>query len=162
MRKLVALLVLLTAGLSTQAQTSYTATLDPAQAGGGGRTGSGSATLTLSGTTLSWNVTYTGLSTPDTVAHIHGPGAPGVSAPVLFPFTGTFNVTSGSFVGSTPNLTAQQISDLNAGLDYVNIHTTAFGGGEIRGQITQVPEPSTIALASVAALGMLTLRRRRA
>src|SRR3954470_3229797 len=115
MRKLVALLVLLTAGISTQAQTSYTATLDPAQAGGGGRTGSGSATLTLSGTTLSWNVSYTGLSTPDTVAHIHGPGAPGVSAPVLFPFTGTFNVTAGSFVGSTTGLTAQQISDLNAG-----------------------------------------------
>jgi hypothetical protein len=162
MLKLVAVAVLLAASISSQAQTSYTATLDAAQAGGGGRTGSGSGTLTLNGTTLSWNIDYTGLSTPDTLAHIHGPAAPGSTAPVLFPFTGTFNVTFGNFTGSATGLTAQQISDLNAGLDYVNIHTTAFGGGEIRGQITQVPEPSTIALGSVAALGMLTLRRRRA
>jgi hypothetical protein len=160
MLKLVALSVLLTTVISTRAQ-SYSASLDAAQDGGGGRTGTGSASLTLSGSSLSWHVTYTGLSSPSSAAHIHGPAAVGVNAPVLFPFTGTFGTTAGTFDGSV-SLSAQNISDLNAGLYYVNVHSQAFGGGEIRGQITAVPEPSTIALGSVAAFGMLALRRRRA
>jgi hypothetical protein len=32
-------------------------------------------------------------------------------------------------------LTAAQEADLNAGLNYVNVHTSVFPGGEIRGQI---------------------------
>ena len=63
-----------------------TATLDCAQAttSGVGCTGSGSASLTLDTDTnqLSWNITFSGLSTPETVSHFHGPALPGVTAGV--------------------------------------------------------------------------------
>jgi hypothetical protein len=43
---------------------------------------------------------------------------------------------------------ALQVSQLQSGLWYVNIHSTTFGGGEIRGQIIPVPEPATVMLAA--------------
>jgi hypothetical protein len=163
MLKLVALPILLAAVISTtHAQTFYSSVLDAAQAGSAGRTGSGSASLTLDGSSLSWHIEYSGLSGTSTTAHIHGPAAPGSSAsPVTSPFVGTYGVKAGTFDGSA-TLTSQNITDLNAGLLYINIHSSTFGGGEIRGQITTVPEPSTYALIGASALGALALRRRRA
>jgi MYXO-CTERM domain-containing protein len=66
------------------------------------------------------------------------------------------------YVGSA-TLDAAQQTNLLAGDWYVNIHTSDFGGGEIRGQVgvTQVPEPSA-SLLGLAALAGLALRRRRA
>jgi len=55
---------------------------------------------------------------------------------------------------------AQQISQLEGGLWYINIHSANFGGGEIRGQILPVPEPSTLALLGLGA-GALVWRLRR-
>jgi hypothetical protein len=55
---------------------------------------------------------------------------------------------------------ANQIADLENGLWYINIHSTTFGGGEIRGQILPVPEPSTLALLGLG-VGALVCRLRR-
>ena len=55
------------------------------------------------------------------------------------------------------------INGLLGGLTYLNVHTTAFGGGEIRGFVVQVPEPETYALllAGLAMIGIAMRKRRR-
>ncbi|MBX3654585.1 MAG: CHRD domain-containing protein [Ramlibacter sp.] len=98
-------------------------------------TGTGQAELkwNRSSNVLDWKVTYTGLSGEVTGAHIHGPAAPGQNAGVVIPFmTGL----SGTITGQT-NLTTAQAADLASGRWYVNVHTSAFPGGEIRGQLTE-------------------------
>jgi hypothetical protein len=82
--------------------------------------------------TLTWTVTYSGLTGDATAAHFHGPAAPGANAPVVVPIgMGTVpNPATGSKV-----LTDDQIADLMAGKWYVNVHTKANPGGEIRGQV---------------------------
>ncbi len=83
------------------------------------------------------NVTYDGLTGVPTMAHIHGPAAPGQNAGVLVdlaPFNGGSFGTSGMFSG-TAMLTPSQLAALLDGLTYINIHTPGYGAGEIRGQI---------------------------
>jgi hypothetical protein len=96
-------------------------------------------------TTISASVSFSGLTAPATASHIHGPGGPGVNAPVLFPFSGVPAATSGSFNG-TFAINATQVGYLNSDQLYVNIHTQTFPGGEIRGQI--VPEATPTGVAS--------------
>jgi hypothetical protein len=125
------------------------------------RSGSGIANFTLTDTgNFSYTISYSGLSGNSTAAHIHGPGAVGADAGVLFPLQGgTFGAPQGSFNGSV-NLTQPQIDQLNAGLWYVNIHSSTFGNGEIRGQISAVPEPGTMTLIAAAGGLMFALRRK--
>jgi hypothetical protein len=82
---------------------------------------------------LSWKVTYSGLSGPATAAHFHGPADVGKNAGVSVAIP---NATSSPVEGSA-TLTDAQASDLLAGKLYVNIHTAANPGGEIRGQVTK-------------------------
>jgi hypothetical protein len=82
--------------------------------------------------TLTWKVTYSGLSGPATGAHIHGPAAPGANAGILVPFTGNLNAQP---VQGQAQITPAQMGDLSAGMWYVNIHSAQFPGGEIRGQL---------------------------
>jgi hypothetical protein len=100
-------------------------------------TGKGTAMVSLDTTTktLTWTVTYSGLSGPATAAHIHGPAAPGANAGVLVPFSGDL----ASPIKGSATLTDAQISDLEAGKLYVNVHTTANKSGEIRGQLVPTP-----------------------
>lgn len=84
---------------------------------------------------LTYQVTYIGLSGPVTGAHIHGPAAPGVNGPVVVPFGAP---ADGTFTG-TATLNPTQAGDLLAGLYYVNVHTAAHPGGEIRGQLRLQP-----------------------
>ena len=80
---------------------------------------------------LRWTITYSGLSGPVTAGHFHGPAAPGANAGVVLPFTGSM----ASPIEGSATLTQAQVDQLKAGLWYVNLHTAANPGGEIRGQV---------------------------
>jgi hypothetical protein len=82
---------------------------------------------------LTWKVSYSGLSGPATAAHFHGPAEAGKNAGVAVAIT---NATSSPAEGSAI-LTDAQAADLMAGMYYVNVHTAANPGGEIRGQVTK-------------------------
>jgi hypothetical protein len=172
MKILLSLIGLVTSLTFAQAQ-SFIATLNAAQDGGGARTGSGIVNLTLSGTTLSLNGSFSGLSGSFAADHIHGPAAPGVNANVIYGLQALTTITDpiyhydGAISGSVTlapigaYTVAQQLTDLNGGLWYVNVHSSTFGGGEIRGQILPVPEPSTLALAALGLSGLVIWRVRR-
>ena len=94
-------------------------------------TGSLEASFSKTTSVLKWKVTYSGLSGPATAAHFHGPALPGQNAGVVVPFNSPLSPIEG-----TATLTPGQIADLMAGKWYVNVHTAANPGGEIRGQVT--------------------------
>lgn len=97
-------------------------------------TGEVAATYDTASKKLSWKGTYSGLTGPATAAHFHA-GEPGKNGGVVVPiFQGA--MAKSPFEGSK-TLTAAQASDLMAGKWYVNIHTAANKGGEIRGQVTK-------------------------
>jgi hypothetical protein len=80
---------------------------------------------------LTWKTTYSGLTGPATMAHFHGPAEAGKNAPVVVPFKDAASGAEGS-----ATLTDAQAADLMAGKMYINVHTEANKGGEIRGQVT--------------------------
>lgn len=80
---------------------------------------------------LSWKVTYSGLTGAATAAHFHGPAEAGKNAGVAVPIA---NPNTSPVEGSA-TLTDAQAADLVAGKYYVNVHTAANPGGEIRGQV---------------------------
>lgn len=110
---------------------AYTATL----AAGAGITsagkGTGAFTLDPATKALTYTVQYEGLSGAAAAAHIHGPAEPGANAGVVVPFA-----SAASPITGTATLTDAQVAELRAGKYYVNVHTAANRGGEIRGQIT--------------------------
>jgi len=98
-------------------------------------TGSGKGTFTLNPATkqLTWSVTYSGLTSDATAAHIHGPAAAGANAGVAINLAP--NGAKSPIEGSA-TLTDAQIADLTSGKYYTNVHTATNKSGEIRGQIT--------------------------
>lgn len=96
-------------------------------------TASGTGTYSYDSATmvLSWSISFTGVTA--TGIHFHGPAMPGVNAGVEVNVGGISGLSS-PLMGST-TLTAAQASDLLDGLWYLNIHSDAFPGGEIRGQL---------------------------
>lgn len=80
--------------------------------------------------TMEYYVAFGGLGAAETAAHFHGPGRHGVAAGVVFP------LALGSPKVGTWAYPAAMESAILDGLTYVNIHTTAFPAGEIRGQIS--------------------------
>ena len=82
---------------------------------------------------------YSGLSGPAVAAHIHGPADTAGATGVMISFQGINGEgfsTNGAFAG-TVSLTPDQLAALVDRLTYMNIHTGAHGGGEIRGQVTR-------------------------
>ena len=84
---------------------------------------------------LTWTLTYSGLTGPAKAGHFHGPAAAGSNAGVALGFTG--NVESP--IKGSATLTDAQVADLMAGKWYVNLHTAANPGGEVRGQVMPSP-----------------------
>ena len=128
---------LFAAGGAQAATAHFTAVLKgadevPANATTG--TGEVTATLDTDTKTFDYSATYSGLSGPGTMAHFHGPAAPGANAPPAVPVMNAANPIKG-----TAKLTDAQIADLTAGKWYFNVHTAAHPGGEIRGQLKQTP-----------------------
>lgn len=168
MKKLLLITALVASAAVAQAQ-SFLSNMNGAQDGGGARQGIGTVNLTLSGTTLTLLGSFSGLSANVSAAHIHGPAAVGVNTGVIYGLGGTvipLGATSGAINGSVSlapigaYTVANQIADLNNSLWYINIHNSTFPGGEIRGQIVPVPEPSVVAL-SMMGLGALWVWKRR-
>jgi hypothetical protein len=102
----------------------------PANTGSG--TGAVTATLDTDSKKLSYDISFSGLSGPATMAHFHGPALAGANAPPVVPISNPVSPVKGS-----ATLTDAQISDLSAGKWYFNVHTMAHPGGEIRGQLKE-------------------------
>lgn len=150
-------------------------------------TGTGVVTIDDVLNTMRVQINFSGLIGLTSASHIHCCVPPGQNAGVVtqvptfvgFPlnvqagsYDQIFDLTSAAtynpaFVtanGGTP-LSARNafLAGLNAGLAYVNVHTTRFPGGEIRGQLAAVPEPSTWALMLMGfGVAGWALRRRPA
>ncbi|PYT00706.1 MAG: hypothetical protein DMF63_06615 [Acidobacteria bacterium] len=132
--------LILMSAAAASAQQRFVASLDgqqevPANASAG----KGTCTIVLNAaqTSIAVNCTFTGLGTPANAAHIHGNAAVGTNAPILFGFTGVPAATSGTIGPLNFAVTPQQVTDMRNHLHYVNIHSTALPGGEIRGQVKQ-------------------------
>jgi len=82
---------------------------------------------------LAWTITYSGTTGPATAAHFHGPAAAGANAPPVVPLSGSLT----SPIKGDATLTDAQLADLQAGRWYLNLHTDANKGGELRGQVVK-------------------------
>ena len=96
----------------------------------------GMANLTYDPATrvVTWTITYSGMSGPVTMAHFHGPAAKGENAGVQIWLTKQGSAAENPIKGQA-TLTPEQAKDFAAGKWYVNLHTQAHPGGEIRGQV---------------------------
>lgn len=115
-------------------RTRYTATLNGANERPTpvSPAGTGTATVDVLGREIKYNVTFTGLTSNATAAHIHGRADETTFASVLQGFSGVPSATSGTISG-TVVVNRATLNAIVDGLSYVNLHTVNNGGGEIRG-----------------------------
>jgi len=151
-------------------------------------TGTGSVVFDIATHTLTVSETFSGLTATTTASHIHcctttpGSGTAGVATQIPTFSAFPLGVTSGIFTqvfdsslattynpafvtlaGSVSAAESMLFNGLLAGEAYLNIHTTQFPNGEIRGFLTAVPEPSTyvLMLAGLGLAGLVVRRRMR-
>lgn len=115
-----------------------------------GSNATGTASFSVVGQTLLYSIDVTGLVDVKFV-HIHGPAAAGSDAGVIqdlcsagdAPPCNTTTPLTGVLVAGAAARSKISFDSLvvlmGNGMAYVNVHTKAFGGGEIRGQIATVP-----------------------
>jgi CHRD domain/PEP-CTERM motif len=148
-------------------------------------TGTASVIYDPSARTLLVDVDFANLTGSTTVAHIHCCALPGANAGVATP-TPSFpdfptNVTAGAYSrlfdltlsssfnagfitanGGTPaGAEAALATGLAEGKAYFNIHTDLFRAGEIRANLTAVPEPATWSLLGLSVVVLMASRRKR-
>jgi hypothetical protein len=145
----------------------------------------GYAFVSLTGSLLSIHIEFSGLLGPTTASHLHCCVGAGVNAPVAimapsligFPLgvtSGTFDnffdlnnslTYSSGFLSANGNSVlaakASFLAALDAGNVYANVHTQVFPGGEIRGNLVAVPEPTTVLLLTGGLLAVFVMARRR-
>ena len=139
--------------------------------------------VSITGNSMMVNVLWSGLiGGPPAVAHIHCCIAQGNNVGVAVGFPNFPTTLSGNYShtldlldpsiytsallnnfggGTAAGAEAALIAGLDAGMAYSNIHNSTFPGGEIRGFLAPVPEPSTVILMmpGLGIAGMM-LRRR--
>jgi hypothetical protein len=149
--------------------------------------GTGFTTIVLNTTanTLFVDVTFSGLTSGTTASHIHCCVASpflnanaGVATQVPSFINLPLGVTSGSFTqlldltlassynpafitaegGTVPGAEAALVAGMENGESYLNIHTTNFPGGEIRGLLAPTPEPNSILLLGSGLVGLVCTR----
>ena len=148
--------------------------------------GTGSAIITVDDVahTLRVQISFADLIGTTTASHIHccapQPATVGVATQTPRFIGFPVGVTSGSYDhtfdtlldttynapfeaangGTAAGAEAALFAGIAAGQSYLNIHTTTFPGGELRGVLGPVPEPGTFVLVGLA-LGGLWLRGKR-
>jgi CHRD domain len=126
------------AGLALAAPTPFTVQLTGAQQVPPVQTtGNGTANLTYDPATrvVTWSITYSGLSSPATMAHFHGPAEAGKNANVQVWLSKQGSPVESPIKGEA-TLTPEQAQQFTAGEMYINVHTRDHPAGEIRGQVT--------------------------
>jgi hypothetical protein len=178
------------AALSSADIFVFTAALDgPSESPPNGSPGTGFTTVTMDSTaiTMRVQVQWQDLLGNTTAAHIHAPTATpftGTAAPATqvpsfsgFPngvtsgsYDNTFDMTLASswnapFItanGGTPTAAFSAfLTYMSEGRTYLNIHSTVFGGGEIRGFLTPIPEPASMTALGLGFAALVARRRRR-
>ena len=146
-------------------------------------TGHVTVALDTTAQTITIDATFTGLGSNDAAAHIHCCAPLGTNVGVAttlpafmgFPlgvtsgsFDQTFSLTDATFynpafVTANGGTIAGAEAALEAGIEnemtYFNIHTVNFSGGEIRSELSPIPEPASIWLMSIALLAFGLMRR---
>ena len=149
MRYLALTLGLLYATVSPAAMVTFFANLDGLQEvppNASPATGFSTVLLDTDTNSITVNLEFQGLLGIQTAAHKAGP----VRVPLPL----------GNFVGFAAVITDSVEAAMLAGNTYVNVHSNLFPGGEIRGQLQAIPEPSSFALAGLGFAAAMLLRRR--
>lgn len=186
------MLTTLAAPAAFAVNTTYRSTLSgPSEATPNNSPGTGIATIVVDdiAMTIRLSVQFFDLVTPSTAAHLHCCTALPLmgGAPVAIPladfalgvragtYEGLFNLADASaydpaFItahGGTVNQARDfLLAGINANQSYLNVHSSRYPGGEIRGFLVQlaqpVPEPSSWLMLGVGLVGLSLYSRRKA